>query len=303
MNTKVRLINGYELPNLCYGSAIVLTYKYSENTALDVVKYYFKNILLNRKQLKKDYMFPKIIDCAMNNGCNMFDTSRAYAGSEYLIGKALKRYKREDYHIVTKLCNSDQYTGNIRTGFEKSLLELNTDYIDLYLMHWPVEGHYVEAWSQIEELYKKGLCKAIGVCNCNIHHLEKLKKYSTVAPMVNQFECHPLFTQDKLREYCKQNNIQVMAYTSTARMDERLYKTVLVPIAEKYGKSITQIILRWHQQVGNIPIVNSSNIRHLIENTNINDFYLSDDEVACIQKINIDSRLRYDPDNCDFRKL
>lgn len=184
-----------------------------------------------------------------------------------------------------------------------SLKNLDTDYVDLYLMHWPVEGKYIKSWKIMERLYEKGLAKAIGVCNCNIHHLEELRKQAKIMPMVNQFECHPLFTQNELREYCKENNIQVMAYTPTARMDERLFKTVLSKIAKKYSKTVAQIIIKWHIQIGNIPIVNTSNLEHLRQNYNVFDFELTQQEVYEITKININSRLRYDPDNCDFRQL
>ena len=170
-------------------------------------------------------------------------------------------------------------------------------------MHVPVTYLFLESWKEMESLYEEGLCKAIGVCNCNIHHLNEIRKIAHVMPMVNEFECHPLFTQDELRSYCKENNIQVMAYTSTGRMDERLKKTVLVPISKKYGKSIAQIILRWHQQLGNIPIVNSTKPAHMIENTKISDFELTEEEINSILKCNINSRLRYAPDNCDFRQL
>ena len=170
-------------------------------------------------------------------------------------------------------------------------------------MHWPVTDYFLDSWKEMEKLYKEGMCKAIGVCNCNIHHLNELESVAEIMPMVNEFECHPLFTQKELREYCKEKNIQVMAYTSTGRMDERLKKTVLVPLAKKYNKSIAQIILRWHQQIGNIPIINSVNPKHMVENTNIYDFNLSNEEIASIESININSRLRYDPDNCDFKQL
>lgn len=298
-----KLNNGNTIPSLCYGSAIVETYKYSSSGIKSAFKYWTRNIIKDRNQLKKDIALPKAVQYCMDNGCNMFDTSRAYAGSEYSIGKILSKYKRDSYYIVTKLCNRDQYNGNIRGALQRSLKELNVSYVDLYLMHWPVEGEYIKSWLQMEQLYKEGLCKAIGVCNCNVHHLEEIEKKAEIMPMVNQFECHPLFTQKELRDYCKKKNIQVMAYTSTARMDERLKKTVLVPIAKKYNKSIAQIILRWHQQVNNIPIVNSSNLEHLAENISIYDFNLTNEEIEKIESININSRLRYDPDNCDFTQL
>ena len=122
-------------------------------------------------------------------------------------------------------------------------------------------------------------------------------------PMVNQFECHPLFTQENLRKYCKDNNIQVMAYTATARMDERLNKTIIPKLAEKYNKTMAQIIIRWHIQVENIPLVNTSSVKHIKENFDVWDFKLTQEEVDKISAVNINSRLRYDPENCDFTQL
>lgn len=296
------LTNGVEVPNLCYGTGSVYKYRYKDWNKKGEIKYWIKNILKDSKTLRGDLTFPKVIDAAMKDGCHMFDTSRAYCGAEYILGKTLAKYKRNDFFIVTKLCNSDQI-GGVEKGFRKSLLELGVEYIDLYLMHWPVKEIYIESWREIEKLYKEGLCRAIGVCNCNIHHLEEMKKNVEIMPMVNQFECHPLFTQNELRAYCNENNIQVMAYTSTARMDERLLKTCLVPIAEKYHKTVAQIILRWHQQIGNIPVVNSLNLAHVKEDININDFVLTENEIEKILEVNINSRLRYDPDNCDFSQL
>ena len=177
------------------------------------------------------------------------------------------------------------------------------EYVDLYLMHWPVTGKFIDSWKEMEKLYKEGKCKAIGVCNFNIHHFEELKKHAEIMPMVNEIECHPLFTQNEIREYCKENDIQVMAYTSTARMDRRFSNTCLKDIANKYMKNEAQVILKWHQQIGNIPIVNSSNKDHMLANIQINDFILSDEDIIKINNMNINSRLRYDPDNCDFTKL
>lgn len=290
--------------NVCFGTDITYLNNWGIKRKIDELKCRLKIILnRNRRSAIKNLYLPKMIEVAMENGCNIFDTSRAYGASEYTLGKSLKKYPREKYYIVTKLCNTAQYQNKVRESCLESLKELDMDYIDLYLMHWPVEGHYIDAWKEMEKLYKEGLVKSIGVCNFNIHHFEELKKHASIMPMVNQIECHPLFTQTELREYCNKNNIKIMAYTSTARMDERLKKTVLVPIAKKYNKTIAQIILRWHQQIGNIPIFNSTNKKHMIENIKINDFKLTDDEIENINSININSRLRYDPDNCDFKQL
>lgn len=300
---SVKLENGMSIPNLCFGSSIVLQYRAHNRSTAQIFKYWMYNYLKNKRQFNNDVNMKKIVRMSMENGCTMFDTSRAYAGSEYVLGKSLKDYERSEYKIITKLCNADQYSGNIAEALKRSLNELEMEYVDVYLMHWPVPDRFVSSWKQMELLYKEGLCKAIGVCNFNIHHLKELLKYATIKPMINQIECHPLFTQEALREYCLQNHIQVMAYTSTARMDDRLRKTALTPIAKKYNKTIAQIILRWHQQIGNIPIVNSSNPKHMYENTQIYDFSLSDEEIGRISSININSRLRYDSDNCDFTQL
>lgn len=296
--------NGIEIENnICFGTGIAYTYRYSDFSGYSLIKYWIRNALKNKKQFRIDKNFESTIISAYKNGIKMFDTSRAYGGAEYGLGKALKNINREDYYLITKLSNSDQYKGDIENALKTSLKELGTEYVDLYLMHWPVEGVWIDNWKKMEELYKAGLCKEIGVCNCNIHHLQKLMESASIMPTVNQIECHPLFTQNELRKYCNEHNIKVMAYTSTGRMDERLKKTCLVPISKKYNKSIAQVILRWHQQIGNIPIVNSTNVQHVKENANINDFLLTNDELDMISKININSRLRYDPDNCDFKQL
>lgn len=302
-NNRV-LSNGVKVPLIGYGSPIVLTYLYSENTSsLKTAKYWTKNFLKNRRQYNMDKSIKPVLNELGNVGCHMIDTSRAYAGSERCIGNMLRAKNREDYFVITKLSNQDQMRGRIREALMKSLEELQTDYIDLYLLHWPVTETFLDTWKELEKLYAEGLCKAIGVANCNIHHLEEIRQIAEVIPMVNQIECHPLFTQDELRAYCAANHIQVMTYTPTARMDERLKKTKLVDIAKVHHKSVAQIILRWHIQLGNIPIVNTGKVEHLKENFSVFDFSLSAEEMRQVSAININSRLRYDPDNCDFSKL
>ncbi len=300
---KIKLYNGLEISDICFGTSILFTDSFSSKDIIHKMGYCLKHFLKDTNGVKREIALKKIINICMNNDCNMFDTSRAYAGSEFLLGKYLNKFNRNDYTIITKLSNKYQFSGSVRESLLKSLKELNTDYIDLYLMHWPVTEKYIESWKEMEKLYKEGLCKAIGVCNCNIHHLEEIEQKCEIKPMVNQIECHPLFTQNEIRDYCMKKNIKIMAYTSTARMDERLRKTVLTKIAQKYNKSIATVILKWHQQIGNIPIVNSFNANHMMENLDLKNFILTNEEVEQINNININSRLRYDPDNCDFSQL
>lgn len=296
---NIILNNGYELPLIGYGSAIVSDYKGGIKPFLRRCN----DLIRNKRQYRLNMGTVSCLKEFSKLGYQMIDTSRAYNASEKVIGECLIKQSRENIKIVTKLCNTDQRTGDIERALKKSLTQLRTDYVDVYLMHWPVTDMYLDNWKKMEVVYKKGLCKAIGVCNCNQHHLEAIMEIAEIKPMVNQFECHPLFTQNELRKYCNEQDIQVMAYTPTARMDERLKKTVIVKLAQKYNKSMAQIMLRWHIQIGNIPIVNTINKRHLADNIDIFDFELLPEEVEAITTININSRLRYDPDNCDFNQL
>lgn len=174
----------------------------------------------------------------------------------------------------------------------------------MLMFHWPVTNHYEETWKAMIELRNKGYCKYLGVANCHEHHLEKLYKCSGEYPIVNQIELHPLFTQVPLRTYCNDHGIQIMAYSPTARHDDRLYNPPLLKkLSEKYSKSPTQLILRWHIQNGIIPVIRTLNYKHQKEDVNIFDFSISDNDMKLIDNLNINSRIRYDPDNCDFQCL
>ncbi len=305
MEYKV-LSNGYKIPDICFGTDIV-DYKttFAEKTKQNV-KYIVKTFLgKNTQKYKRD---KGIIECAnhsIENGCIFFDTSRAYGGSERMLQDALKKEKREDYYICTKLNNAAQLQ-NIpaRKVLEESLKQLGTDYVDLYLLHWPVAGKYLEYWKQLEELYKAGVVKAIGVSNCKIHHLEEIKKIAEIVPMVDEVELHPLLSEVELRKYCRNNGIQIMAYTSTARLDFRLKTSKrLNSVCKKYNKSISQVILRWHIQNNVIPIFNTSTISHFKDNMDVFDFELDDDSMKIIDSLNINARTRYDSDNCEWECL
>lgn len=156
----------------------------------------------------------------------------------------------------------------------------------------------------MEKLYDEGLCKSIGVANCHEHHLESILKIASIPPAINQIEVHPLLTQKPLIKYCKERNIQVEAYTPITRNDERITRLPLMQkIAKNHQKTIPQIILRWHIQNGLIPVIRSMNYNRQKENLSIFDFSLSEEELKQIDSVNINSRLRFDPDNCDYSIL
>ncbi len=242
-------------------------------------------------------------------GYRMFDTSRSYHNERELgfamsFGRFIRKPKREDVFLITKISNRQQEAGNARAALQSSLKLLNTSYVDMYLMHWPYPGKYIDTWRAMEELYAEDLTRSIGVCNCHEHHLDKLLAASKVIPTVNEIELHPLLSQKPLVKYCCERNIKVMAYSPLGRMSEDLLTNeIILGLADKHRKRCTQIILRWDYQHGHITIPKSSHKEHMRDNIAIFDFELSDSEMRKIDSINIDKRLRHNPDTCDYTKL
>ena len=195
--------------------------------------------------------------------------------------------------------NTDQGYESTLAAFEKSIKKLDLDYIDLYLIHWPVKGKYIETWKALEKLYQEGKVKAIGVSNFQVHHLKDLMANSTEKPVVNQVELHPRLIQEEVRTYCKQMDIAVEAWSPLSRgrlMDD----PTLLSIGEKYSKSVAQVILRWHLQNDVIIIPKSSKPARLKENADIFDFALSTEEMTRISQLNKNERVGPDPDNFSF---
>lgn len=247
----------------------------------------------------------KALNYALRHGYEGFDTAHAYYNERWCkYGKLFTGKKREEIFITTKVSNVQQRTGDIRGALQNSLKSLGVSYIDLYLMHWPYPGTYIETWKEMEKLYEEGLVRAIGVCNFHQHHLESLMSVAKIMPMVNQIELHPLLNQRPLVEFCKKNNILVEAYSPLARMDKNITENeVLKNLGKKYRKSITQIILRWDFQNGIISIPKSQSPDRLLENIAIFDFELTEEEMWNIDSQNQNLRIRHDPDNCDYSKL
>lgn len=239
----------------------------------------------------------------MSQNLGLLYDSESAGYHQIVLGTSLKFHKgnRKDYFICTKLSNTQQRMMKVEDALRDSLKKLNTDYVDLYLMHWPQTETFIDCYLQMEEVYKKGLAKAIGVCNFNKHHIEELMKHATVVPAVNQFEIHPLFNQRELVNYCLDMGIQPMAYTPLGRMHDALIKSkVLRQIAQKYNKSVPQIIVRWNIQNKICVIPKTTKMKRVSEYLDCFNFQLTEEEMLAIDSVNDNVRLRYNPDTVDF---
>lgn len=236
---------------------------------------------------------------ALKAGYRAIDTAAIYQNEE-AVGLAIKDsgIPREEIFVTTKVWNSDQGFDNTLRAFETSLGKLGLDYVDLYLTHWP-KPTLAETYKAIERLYEEKLIRVPGVSNHHQHHLEEVFAVANVKPMVNQFECHPSLSQDSLRAFCAQHNIAVTAW---APLGTGIVFThpVVKKLAEKYGKTVAQIVLRWHLEIGNIAIPKSVTSERIKENLDVFDFSLETDEVAAITALNTFHRTASDPDNFDF---
>ena len=239
-------------------------------------------------------------------GFRLIDYSTAY-GNGGLIADAIDKsgVSRNDIFLTGRISNSAQFKGAqaVEDQIKRHLEEYRTDHVDVLMFHWPVTGCYEQTWRVVCNAYEKGLTKSVGVANCHRRHIETLMKCG-LKPMINQFEVHPLFTQKDLIKFNQDLGIQVESYTPIARFDDRLMRLPkLKKIAGAHGKTSVQTILRWHIQQGLVPIIRSLNSERQKENYGVFDFELSSDEMAVIDSFNIDARIRYDPDNCDFTIL
>ncbi|UVI33840.1 aldo/keto reductase [Paenibacillus spongiae] len=244
------------------------------------------------------------VKAAVKQGYRSIDTAAVY-GNEKSVGQAIREViaetgiAREDLFITSKVWNSDQGYESTLAAYETSLNKLGLDYLDLYLVHWPVKGKYEETWRALETLYNEKRVKAIGVSNFHVHHFETLLKNATIKPMVNQVEFHPQLAQQELLNYCKEQNIQMEAWSPLAQ-GQLLNDPILQEIADKYGKTTAQVILRWDLQHGVITIPKSVNEQRIIENASLFDFELSQEDVARIDGLNQNLRVGPDPDNFNF---
>lgn len=244
------------------------------------------------------------VKAAIAHGYLSIDTAAIYE-NERSVGQAIhealqeNHLAREELFITSKVWNADLGYESTIAAYEASLERLGLDYLDLYLIHWPVKGKYNEAWRALETLYREGRVKAIGVSNFQVHHLEDLMSHAEIMPMVNQVEFHPRLTQKELLRFTKEHGIQLEAW-SPLMQGELLSNDTLLEIAAQHGKSVAQIILRWDLQHGVITIPKSTKEHRIVENAALFDFELSQEEMERIDALNQNLRVGPDPDNFDF---
>lgn len=306
MIEKVNL-NDYikAIPEIGFGPGIVRRSTLGKNIKNAYASLLFK--VVNKFIISpiNERQFVNAVSESLNVGFRLIDYSSAYGNGE-LLSKALKKscVSRTELFITGRVSNQAQFNNSVKQEVYSYIKNMNLDYLDLLQFHWPVPEHFIHTWTVMEQLKDEGVVRYLGVANCNEHHIEDILKICKYPPEIAQFEIHPLFTQKKLIDYYKSKHILVEAYTPVARYDERLVRLPLLHnLEEKYHKTFAQIILRWHIQNGCIPLIRSMNPRHIKENFDVFDFKLEDVDMKAIDGLNINSRLRYDPDNCDFSIL
>lgn len=237
---------------------------------------------------------------ALEAGYRHIDTASIYQ-NEIGVGKALNSsgIDRDELFVVSKVWNSHQGYDSTLKAYQDSLDRLGLDYLDLYLVHWPVAGKYKDTWRAMEELYLQKKVRAIGVSNFLQHHLEDLQTTARITPMVNQMEFHPYLVQPELLRYCRNNGIQYEAWSPL--MQGKVFSIgIFEEMANKYGKTIAQIVLRWDLHKGVITIPKSVRKERIASNAALFDFELSDSDIALLDAQDRGKRFGPDPDNFDF---
>ncbi len=240
------------------------------------------------------------VQWAIEEGYKSIDTAKVYA-NEAGVGEAIKAsgIARDDIFVTTKVWNSDQGYDETLRAYEKSLDELGMEYVDLYLVHWPVKGKYVDTWRALETMYNEGRVRAIGVSNFLVHHLQDVLDAGTIVPMVNQVEFHPRLQQPELQAFCKNNGVQLEAWSPIMK-GRVLDIPELVAIGNNHGKDAVQVTLRWMYQKDIVTIPKSVKKHRIASNADIFDFELSAAEMQAIEDLDQGTRVGPDPDNFDF---
>lgn len=267
IDSTLTLANGVEMPRLGLG-----TYKASEGTEVE-----------------------REVAAALETGYRSIDTASMY-GNEAGIARALTKsgVPRGDVFLTTKVWNDEQGHKDTLEAFERSLERLGTEYVDLYLVHWPIPRHYEQTWRAMEEIYASGRARAIGVCNFLPQHLEALEATATVRPMVDQVEFHPRLQQPELQAFCREKGIVLEAWAPIMR--GRVFDiSELVEIGRRHAKSAAQVSIRWVLQSDHVAIPKSVHADRIRANADVFDFELSDDEMAAIRKLDAGDRIGRHP--------
>ena len=241
---------------------------------------------------------------ALRAGYRHIDTAEMY-GNEKEVGEAIRKsgLDRADVFVTSKLSNGSHRPDDARRAFDESLDALGFDYIDLFLIHWPLptryDGDYVSTWKTLEEFYRDGRARSIGVSNFQPHHLRRLHGESQIPPAVNQIELHPYLTQDEVRAFCAEHQIAIEAWSPIAQ-GKVLDDPTIVSIARSVGKSPAQVVLRWHIERGDIIFPKSVTPARIKENIGIFDFELSGEDVEAISALDRNERTGPDPDTFDM---
>ncbi|CAI2617098.1 aldo/keto reductase [Apilactobacillus apinorum] len=268
ISDTIKLNDGHQIPILGFG-----TYKLADQDSMDAA-----------------------IDAAFKAGYRLFDTAQFY-NNEHLLGNSIKKLQinRNEIFITTKIPEPKQGYQSTLDAIDESLANLQTDYIDLLLVHWPVRSHFFETWRAFEDAKKAGKVKSIGVSNYHQTHLDLLKTQATEMPAVNQIEVHPYLSQKSMLAANNEEQIVTQAWSPMGR-GATLHDETIQAIAKAHGKSVAQVILKWHLQNGVAIIPKSSTPERILENGDLFDFELSDHEMQSIDDLNQDMRTGDDPE-------
>ncbi|MGP8000868.1 MAG: aldo/keto reductase [Streptosporangiaceae bacterium] len=245
------------------------------------------------------------VGAALEAGYRHIDTAEGY-GNEKEVGEAIRKsgLDRADVFVTSKLANGAHRPDDARRAFDASLGALGSDYLDLFLIHWPLptryDGDFVSTWRTLEEFYRDGRARSIGVSNFQAHHLRRLHTETEVPPAVNQIEMHPYLTQDELRRFCAEHQIAVEGWSPIGR-GRVLDDPEIVSIASRVGKTPAQVVLRWHIERGDIIFPKSVTPARIRENFDIFGFELSGEDVEAISALNRNERFGPDPDTFGAR--